>query len=276
LEADIESFFDSVIARALMAMLQSGWPTRRLLALVGSALHVGILDGEEYSEPTEGTAQGASLSPLLGQHLPASRARPWFERDELPRMEGKAHLDPLWPMTFVIGFEKENDAKPCVGRPANRASSGTGYDCTRKRPACCRSGRPERRHRTARAKWASTSWASPSLLAADPDEAWRPGPQDRTARLREPPGRRRVVSKPSTRPGQGAERRLARRLNGHYNYFGVNGNGSSMKLLLHQVKRAWKKWLMPTWPATSIELGALHGVLQLYPLPTQRFESSSG
>jgi len=27
---------------------------------------VGVLDGEEYSEPDEGTAQGSVLSPVLG------------------------------------------------------------------------------------------------------------------------------------------------------------------------------------------------------------------
>jgi len=61
---------------------------------------------------------------------------------------------------------------------------------------------------------------------------------------------------------------LARRLNGHYNYFGVNGNGSSMKLLLHQVKRAWKKWLSRRGQRRPLSWERFNGVLQLYPLPT--------
>jgi group II intron reverse transcriptase/maturase len=92
LEADIESFFDSVDRKALRTMLQERVADSSLLRLVGKCLHVGILDGEEYSEPTEGTAQGSSLSPLLGNIYLHHVLDQWFERDVLPRMEGKAHL----------------------------------------------------------------------------------------------------------------------------------------------------------------------------------------
>ena len=37
-----------------------------LLRLIGECLHVGILDGERYSKPDEGTVQGSVLSPMLG------------------------------------------------------------------------------------------------------------------------------------------------------------------------------------------------------------------
>jgi hypothetical protein len=37
-----------------------------LLRLIGKCLHVGVLDGEQYSDPDLGTAQGSVLSPLLG------------------------------------------------------------------------------------------------------------------------------------------------------------------------------------------------------------------
>jgi len=36
---------------------------------------------------------------------------------------------------------------------------------------------------------------------------------------------------------------LRSRLQGHYNYFGVNGNLKSLACLLWQVRRAWHKWL---------------------------------
>ena len=49
-----------------MEMLRERVADGSLLRLVGRCLHVGILDGEEYSEPEGGTVQGSSLSPLLG------------------------------------------------------------------------------------------------------------------------------------------------------------------------------------------------------------------
>lgn len=36
---------------------------------------------------------------------------------------------------------------------------------------------------------------------------------------------------------------LVSRIQGHYNYFGVNGNIRSLANLLHQVRRIWIKWL---------------------------------
>ena len=45
-----------------------------------------------YSCAPEGTAQGSSLSPLLGNVYLHHVLDQWFERDVLPRMQGKAHL----------------------------------------------------------------------------------------------------------------------------------------------------------------------------------------
>ena len=110
LEADIESFFDSVDRKMLMEMLQERVADTSLLRLVGKCLHVGILDGKEYSEPDEGTAQGSSLSPLLGNVYLHHVLDLWFERDVLPRMKGKAILI-RFADDFVIGFDREDDAK---------------------------------------------------------------------------------------------------------------------------------------------------------------------
>jgi hypothetical protein len=66
LEADIASFFDSLDRTKLKEMLQVRIADGSLLRLIGKCLHVGVLDGAEYSEPERGTTQGSVLSPLLG------------------------------------------------------------------------------------------------------------------------------------------------------------------------------------------------------------------
>jgi RNA-directed DNA polymerase len=66
LEADIVSFFDSLDRTELKRMLELRVVDGSLLRLIGKGLHVGVLDGEVYVEPELGTAQGAVLSPLLG------------------------------------------------------------------------------------------------------------------------------------------------------------------------------------------------------------------
>ena len=92
IEADIQSFFDSVDRKALMEMLSIRVADGSMLRLIGKCLHVGVLDGEEFSTPEQGTVQGSVLSPLLGNvylHYVLDR---WFRDEVKPRLGGKALL----------------------------------------------------------------------------------------------------------------------------------------------------------------------------------------
>jgi RNA-directed DNA polymerase len=92
LEADISAFFDSLDRTKLVEMLRERVADGSMLRLIGKCLHVGILDGAEYSVPDEGTVQGSSLSPLLGNVYLHHVLDVWFERDVLPRLRGRALL----------------------------------------------------------------------------------------------------------------------------------------------------------------------------------------
>ena len=92
LEADIVSFFDSLDRTQLQEMLQTRVADGSLLRLIGKCLHVGVLDGEEYSEPDRGTTQGSVLSPLLGNVYLHHVLDVWFEREVKPRLRGAATL----------------------------------------------------------------------------------------------------------------------------------------------------------------------------------------
>ena len=65
LEADIESFFDSLDRTRLEEMLRIRVADGSLRRLVGKCVRVGVLDGEERTEPERGTPQGSGLSPTL-------------------------------------------------------------------------------------------------------------------------------------------------------------------------------------------------------------------
>jgi group II intron reverse transcriptase/maturase len=61
-EADIVSYFDSVDRTKLTEMIQQRVADGAFMRLIGKCLNVGVLDGEGYSEPDVGTAQGSVLS----------------------------------------------------------------------------------------------------------------------------------------------------------------------------------------------------------------------
>ena len=92
LEADIESFFDSIDRKKLMEMLRQRANDESFLRLVGKCLHVGVLDGEEYTEPDVGTAQGSALSPMLGNIYLHHVLDVWLDREVRPQLRGKASL----------------------------------------------------------------------------------------------------------------------------------------------------------------------------------------
>ena len=110
LEADIKSFFDSVDRKALLGMLQTRVADGSLLRLIGKCLHVGVLDGTDFSEPETGTVQGSVLSPLLGNVYLHYALDLWFEREVKPRLRGKATLI-RYADDFLIAFEHEDDAR---------------------------------------------------------------------------------------------------------------------------------------------------------------------
>ena len=116
LEADVQSYFDSVDRTKLAELLQIRVADGSLLRLIGKCLHVGVLDGEEYSEPDRGTTQGSVLSPLLGNVYLHYVLDVWFERVVTPRLRGEATLI-RYADDFIIGFERHDDAQRQATRP---------------------------------------------------------------------------------------------------------------------------------------------------------------
>lgn len=64
-DADLKGYFDTIPHDRLMARVAEKISDRRLLALVQLFLQQGVMDDMQRWEPTEGTPQGAVISPLL-------------------------------------------------------------------------------------------------------------------------------------------------------------------------------------------------------------------
>ncbi len=266
LEADIQSFFDSIDRKMLMEMLQERVTDTSLLRLVGKCLHVGILDGAEYSEPDEGTVQGSSLSPLLGNVYLHHVLDLWFEREVLPRMRGKAHLI-RYADDFVIGFEREDDAKrvmTVLGRRFERFGSRLHPDKTRLLPfARPPSGQAKGKGPATFDFLGFTVFWTRSLQGW-----WVPRLKTRKARLR-----RAIVAvadwcrRHRHLPVKQQHAALKRRLVGHMNYFGVNGNGRSLGVLIQEARRIWQKWLSRRSQRAHLNWTRFNDLLRDFPLP---------
>jgi group II intron reverse transcriptase/maturase len=269
LEADIESFFDSIDRKMLMGMLRERVADSSLLRLVGKCLHVGILDGEEYSEPDEGTAQGSSLSPLLGNVYLHHVLDQWFERDVLPRMRGKAHLI-RYCDDFVIGFEREDDAKRVMGVLRQRFER-YGLRLHPEKTRLLPFERPDKGDPKGKGPAAFDLLGFTVYWRRTRGGGWRPGLKTRTARLR------RAISAVADwcrrhrhEPVKEQRAALARRIEGHFNYFGINGNLRSLEVLVRMAERAWHKWLGRRGQRKPLSWERFKDLLRKNPLPRPR------
>jgi RNA-directed DNA polymerase len=266
LEIDIQSFFDSIDRKMLMEMLQERVVDGSLKRLVGKCLHVGVLDGEEYSEPAEGTVQGSTLSPLLGNVYLHHVLDVWFEQDVRPRLRGEGHLV-RYADDAVLCFEREDDAK-CVWEALAKRMERYGLKLHPEKTRLLPHRNPDR---------TDTGGSDPATFdflgfthywGCSLRGYWTPRVKTRTAKLRRFIG---TVADWCRRhrhlPVKEQHAALTRRIAGHFNYFGVNGNVSCLRHVRRVCEKVWRKWLDRRSQRAHMNWRRFADLLRVFPLP---------
>jgi group II intron reverse transcriptase/maturase len=108
-DADLESFFETVDRPWLIRMLEHRIGDKRLMRLIEKWLKAGILEDGEVKVGEKGTAQGAVISPLLANvylhYVLDLWAQRWRRREAGGDMIIVRYAD-----DFIAGFEHESDA----------------------------------------------------------------------------------------------------------------------------------------------------------------------
>jgi len=267
LEADITSFFDSVDRTALLEMLQTRVADGSLLRLIGKCLHVGVLDGAEFSEPESGTVQGSVLSPLLGNVYLHYVLDLWFEREVKPRLRGKATLI-RYADDFLIAFERQDDAlrvQAVLGKRMERFGLTLHPDKTRLLPFEKPAASDQKGPATFDFLGFTFYW-----------KRTRRGRWGMACKTRSESLRRAIVSiydwcrGHRHQPVKAQHLALCRRLQGHFNYFGVSGNSRSLLLIYEEAKRSWFKWLCRRSQRKRLDWQRFTAMLSRHPLPRPR------
>jgi hypothetical protein len=63
---------------------------------------------------------------------------------------------------------------------------------------------------------------------------------------------------------------LTRRIEGHFNYFGVNGNIRALRKLVHEAERLWHQWLCRRSQRRRLTWQRFGDMLKVFPLPKPR------
>lgn len=264
LEADISSFFDSLSRTRLLEMLRERIADESLLRLVGKCLHVGVLDGEDYSSPEDGTAQGSSLSPMLGNIYLHHTLDLWFERDVRPRLRGDARLI-RYADDFVIAFEVEADARR-VFEVLRKRMAKYGLTLHPDKTRLIPMQRPPRTQRDGKGPGTFDFLGFTVHWRRDRAGRWRVGMRTRRARMHRALQRAQEFCRRHRHdPLKVQHEGLARRLRGHLNYFGIQGNSRCLSRVACAVETIWWKWLnrrsqrsRMTWDRFRALLRTLH------------------
>lgn len=271
LEADIRGFFDSIDRKKLMELLQLRVADGSLLRLVGKCLHVGVLDGEEFTEPEDGTAQGSIISPLLGNVYLHYVLDQWFEREVHPRLRGHARLI-RYADDFVIGFTRKEDAERVLAVLGERMAA-FGLTLHPDKTRIIAFARPSRTDKGPGASAPGTFdfLGFTHLWRRSRSGNWVPGMKTRKASIRKTLLRiGEWCRRHRHRPRAEQHAALSRKLQGHYEYFGVNGNYRWLSQVLHRVNRLWFKWLQRRGQRKPLRWKRFNAYLALFPLPAPR------
>lgn len=269
LEIDISTFFDSVDREQLLELLQKRVADGSILRLVSKCMHVGVLDGEEFSTPDRGTVQGSTLSPLLGNVYLHYALDMWFTEEVKPRLRGKAMLI-RYADDAVFGFERQDDAervRAVLERRLGRFGLSLNADKThlldfRQPPMSQEEGKGPSTfdflgftwywRRTRRGRWTMACKTRRARLTRAITAVYDWCRDHRHL------------------PVKAQHEAIVRRVRGHFNYFGVNGNVRSLSALVLSVERAWFKWLNRRSQRASLTWERFRDLLRDFPLPVPR------
>jgi RNA-directed DNA polymerase len=110
LDADIQSFFDTVSQEWVIRFLEHRIGDKRIIRLVQKWLKAGVLERGVVSVSARGTGQGAVISPLLANVYLHYVLDLWAERWR--RREARGDMIIVrYADDFIVGFQHETDAR---------------------------------------------------------------------------------------------------------------------------------------------------------------------
>ena len=267
LEADIQSFFDTMVHSHLRSFLDQRVRDGVIRRMIDKWLKAGVMEEGRIRYPEDGSPQGGVISPLLANIYLHEVLDVWFENDVKPRMRGRVRLI-RYADDFVICFEREDDARRVAEvLPKRFAKYGLTLhpDKTRlfayRKPDDSDKGDPPSfgflgfTHYWARSRsggWVIKRRTIARRLARKAHEIWLWCRQNRHE------------------PMEWQRQRLTSRLLGYYNYFGITCNHEALATLFRSVRFAWQYWLSRRSQRGTIQWLNFEELEKRLPLPRPR------
>jgi group II intron reverse transcriptase/maturase len=109
-EIDITAYFDSIVRKELMELIEKRVRDRSVLRLIRKWIQVGVIEEGRLLVSETGTGQGQTISPLLANIYLHYVLDEWFENEVKPRIRGATH-EIRFADDAVLCFQYKEDAE---------------------------------------------------------------------------------------------------------------------------------------------------------------------
>jgi RNA-directed DNA polymerase len=245
LDADIRDFFTSLDQEWLVKFLEHRIADRRVLRLIQKWLKAGVIEDGEWSSTTEGTVQGASVSPLLANVYLHYVFDLWADQWRRRHARGDVILV-RFADDFLAGFEHREDAERFLAELRDRFAE-FGLELAAEKTRLIEFGRFAVRNRERRGDRKPETFeflGFTHICAATRSGRFKLG---RTTSKKKMRAKLKTVKAEMSRrrhlpiPDQG--RWLASILRGHYRYYAVPDNSHALRGFRDRILRHWRRAL---------------------------------
>jgi RNA-directed DNA polymerase len=119
LDADIRGYFDAIDHAWLRKFVEHRIADKRVLRLIQKWLGAGVMEEGRWTESSEGTPQGATVSPLLANVYLHYVLDLWIQQWRKKRARGDV-VAVRYADDFIVGFQYQSDAEQFLGELRER------------------------------------------------------------------------------------------------------------------------------------------------------------
>ena len=264
-EADIKGFFDHLQWPWLMQMLEQRIQDGAFLGLIRKWLRAGILEEDgQVIHPQTGTPQGGVVSPVLANVYLHYVLDLWFERKVQPGDQGRCKLF-RFADDFVVCFERNYEAAAFEQTLKERMAK-FGLELAADKTKRLRFGRGGGPYNDRfdflgfEFRW-------------EADRQGRPTVKRRTARKKQYAAIQRMkqwIKSHRHLPVKQLLKKLASKLRGTWNYYGIIGNSRSLAQFMYATNQSLFYWLNRCSQKRSYTWDAYNRLLKRYQVPPPR------
>jgi group II intron reverse transcriptase/maturase len=271
LEVDIRKYFDTLDHAHLREILSHRIRDGVVMRLIGKWLNAGVLEEGRRTQPEAGTPQGGVISPLLSNIYLHEILDKWIDQVVKSRMKGRI-FEIRFADDYLLGFTQEADARRVMKiLPKRFEKYGLKLHPEKTRIV---EFKPNRKTNVAGSRKGTGTFdflGFTHYWGRSRKQVWvikRKTASDRLSRAV-----KKVAEWCRTwqhMPLKEQQITLRGKMLGHYNYYGIRGNSSSLGKFHHAIRSVWRKWLSRRSREAKMNWEQYCRLLESYPLPRPR------